>query len=93
MSLVKAKEILDNNQYPKSFYNPIITETLEKIRTTPQHIEEISITQHSQTGENRTFSMLIQYRGAVTDKFVLNLRAANAPVQPVITLRKSRTFI
>jgi hypothetical protein len=93
LSLDKAKEILDNNQYPKYFYEPIITETLEKIRTPPQHTEETPPTQSSQTGEITKFTMLIQYRGSVTDQFVQNLRAAHAPVQPVITLRKIRTFV
>ena len=31
LSLEKAKTILENNQYPKSFYEPIIHDTLEKI--------------------------------------------------------------
>ena len=39
------------------------------------------------------FNMFIQYRGSVTDQFIQNLRASHAPVQPVITLRKSRTFV
>ena len=94
-SLAKAKEILDNNQYPKSFYDPFITETLEKIRTHPQHNEETPTTQQPSQSEDSSskFSMLIQYRGAVTDQFVQNLHSANAPVQPVITLRKNRTFV
>ena len=100
LSLVKAKEILENNQYPKYFYEPIITETLEKIHAATQtninnnnNTELTRPTQPSQTGENIKFNMLIQYRGPVTDQFVQNLRAAHAPVQPVITLRKIRTFV
>ena len=30
-SLIKAKKILENNQYPPSFYEPIIKRTLDKI--------------------------------------------------------------
>ena len=94
LSLTEAKEILNNNQYPKSFHDPIIKETLEEIRTQPQHNEDITTTQPSQSEESSSkFSMLVQYRGAVTDQFVQNLHTVNAPVQPVITLRKSRTFV
>ena len=35
----------------------------------------------------------VQYRGKVTDCYVKRLRAANAPIQPVITLRKLRSFL
>ena len=37
--------------------------------------------------------MKIQYRGAITDKFVKSLYDAHAPIVPVITLRKIRTFV
>ena len=33
-SLVKAKTILENNQYPSSFYEKIIEKTINKIRET-----------------------------------------------------------
>ena len=35
----------------------------------------------------------IQYRGNVTDQFVKALYEAQAPVMPVVTLRKIRTFV
>ena len=35
----------------------------------------------------------MQYRGAITDKFVKTLYDAKAPVVAVITLRKIRTFV
>ena len=34
LSLERAKETLEKNQYPSSFFNPIIQETLRKIETT-----------------------------------------------------------
>ena len=37
--------------------------------------------------------MKVQYRGAITDKFVKTLYDAHAPVVAVITLRKIRTFV
>ena len=92
-SLEKAKEILDKNQYPKTFYEPIIKETTDKIRSASQHNGELQPAQPLQTGESPKHNMLIQYRGAVTDQFVRNLHNSNAPVQAIITLRKSRTFV
>ena len=35
----------------------------------------------------------VQYRGSVTDKFVKTLFEVKAPVIPVITIRKIRTFV
>ena len=35
----------------------------------------------------------IQYRGKDTDSYVKRLRVANAPIQPVITLRKLRSYL
>ena len=39
-SLEKGKKLLQNNQYPKSFSDPIIQKTLEKIVTPEKHQDE-----------------------------------------------------
>ena len=91
-SLDRAKGILDKNQYPPSFYNPIIQETLQKISEAD---EQETAPDPSISTEPATTKHLfkIQYRGPVTDKFVKTLFEIKAPVVPVITIRKIRTFV
>ena len=90
-SLILAKDTLEQNQYPPEFYDPIVCDTINKLKspTIPQadpapNANEPSAPKHLYR---------IQYRGKVTDSYVKRLRLANAPVQPVITLRKLRSFL
>ena len=95
-SLERAKAVLDKNQYPAEFYEPIIGETLNKIQRsmTQQITTEASNTTSQPTETTGTKHMMkVQYRGAITDRFVKSLYDANAPVFAVITLRKIRTFV
>ena len=92
-SLERAKEVLDKNQYPSSFYDPIITKTLQKIDAPIVEQEPIQ-NQDSPTEESTPkHQFKIQYRGTVTDTFVKTLYNIKAPVLPVITIRKIRTFV
>ncbi len=101
-SLQRAKDVLDKNQYPAEFYEPIIGETINKIQASinqqnntetqdaaPPH----STAPPQVTAPSPKHMMKVQYRGAITDKFVKTLYEAHAPVVAVITLRKIRTFI
>ena len=94
-SLERAKDILMKNQYPPDFYNPIIEDAIKKIQSQTQQTEATEQTeQRPQTGEVTTkHCMRVQYRGALTDQFVRDLFKSKVPVQPVVTLRKSRTFV
>ena len=95
LSLQKAKEILEKNQYPSEFYEPIIGETMNKIQAAQnQQIETATTTTPQQPQpECSKHLLLVQYRGAVSDKFIRSLHEAKFPVQPVVTLRKMRTFV
>ena len=96
-SLEKAKETLNKNQYPATFYNPIIEETLKKIEEAavqpevPQQTTANPTPAPEPSAPKHMFK--IQYRGTVTDKFVKSLHEVKAPVIPVITIRKIRTFV
>ena len=63
-SLEKAKHILERNQYPPTFYNPIIRQTLEKILTKPP-VASVESSSQSST-EPAKFRLNIQYRGKCT---------------------------
>ena len=76
-SLIKAKDILERNQYPPNFYEPIISATAEKI--VKPYIEKVNL--------------IIQYRGLPTYNFIKQLKRSNAPVEPVVTLRKQKTLL
>ena len=92
-SLERAKQVLDKNQYPSSFYDPIIQETLQKIDA--PIVEQESTPDQISPAEESTpkYLLKIQYRGTVTDTFVKTLYTIKAPVLPVITIRKIRTFV
>ena len=96
LSLERAKETLEKNQYPSSFFNPIIQETLRKIETTAaEHNSTTTPQQQAPDNEPSTpkHMLKVQYRGSATDKYVKTLFEVKAPVIPVITIRKIRTFV
>ena len=93
-SLEKAKRILEINQYPPTFYDPIIRETLESIirsgvKEKTEKNEEPSSSQESQ----RKASLKVQYRGKVTEDYARALHKAGAPCNIVMTLRKLKTVL
>ena len=93
-SLDRAKAILDKNQYPASFYNPIIQKTLEKIEAENLQEQESLPDQNVSTEETTPkYLFKIKYRGTVTDTFVKALYDSKAPVVPVSTIKKIRTFV
>ena len=94
-SLQRAKVVLEKNQYPEEFYEPIIGETINKIQmsTSQPNTREAQNNTSQLATQSPKHMMKIQYRGAITDKFVKSLYDAHAPIVPVITLRKIRTFV
>ena len=92
-SLQRAKEVLEKNQYPAQFFEPIIGETLNNIQAQSNQQEAETQTSTEETTACPKHLFRIQYRGNVTDQFVKALYEAQAPVMPVITLRKIRTFV
>ena len=96
-SLMKAKCILEKNQYPPDFYEPIIKKALDKIMgvKTEQPTEHGHVARDHDTEEPpmRKKLIFIEYRGKVTEDFCRSLRKINAPCQPVLTLRKLKTVM
>ena len=88
----KAKDILEKNQYPPEFYNPIIKENIERL-VGPTKQPTVQQDNGQQGNVKRSHRMGLQYRGSVTDHFVKNLRDCEAPVQTVITLHKIRSYL
>ena len=71
-SLGKAKKVLDRNQYPPDFYEPIIRDTINIIQAEQQQQQQQQAASPEQTGQQPTTSegpehcFLVQYRGAAT---------------------------
>ena len=72
LSLEKAETLLQANQYPPSFYEPIIKSTIEKL-VKPETIV-ISDDEEVPAKEKMIFP---QYWGKVSDKFELSLKRIN----------------
>ena len=106
-SLGKAKEILIANQYPKSFFEPIITATLFKIMdvgdtcdsdldSSNSSVVEPSFNSNAwihDIADKDKFLFCMQYRGKETDHFASELHKLNAPCRVVMTLRKLKTVL
>ena len=93
-SLTKAKHILEKNQYPPSFYEPIIRQTLESIWRETSHQDVTSDAPPSDREKSAEKVMLrIQYRGKCTEDFARALHKCKAPCTVVMTLRKLKTML
>ena len=89
-SLEKAKQILEQNQYPPAFYDPLIRQTLQDI------LVEKEQSQEKQTPDTTNITkkiIKVQYRGKSTEDYARALHKINAPCTMVITLRKLKTAL
>ena len=86
-SMEKAKMILQRNQYPQNFYDPIIDDTLEKL-VSPKVNQKYQEDATSQKSNVVKQNVSIEYRGIATDWFTKKLKPIGALLQPIITLRK-----
>ena len=86
-SLEKAKRVLENNQYPPNFYDPIIKDTLNNILQEP----ECQQTEDQSTQTIRKFPLVLQYRGKCTEEYARALHHCSAPCSIIMTLRKLKT--
>ena len=89
-SLAKAKHILEINQYPTFFYEPIMYRTLENI-INPDSMPKKSEDMLDEIKKN--FKMFIQYRGKSTEHYAQALRKLEVPCTVVMTLRKTKTVL
>ena len=92
-SLQIAKQSLNKNQYPESFYDPIIEKTLEKLTTLKENNPQEQVMAPHQQLNNTSHLVFIQYRGAPSQAFLKKLKNSGARVQPVITMRKMKTTL
>ena len=100
-SLEKAKTILLNNQYPPSFFEPIISNTLSKIiQPCPEEsiedcdvsLNDVDTDDHVELYSNSDkFKFFIQYRGKSTEQLAQSLHKCQAPCSVIMTLRKLKT--
>ena len=88
-SLEKAKRILEKNQYPPSFFEPIVHSTLQQILVP----KEPSTEEESETKEVSKKLLFVQYRGKVTENYERSLKKCNAPCTVVMTLRKVKSVM
>ena len=87
-SLDKAKQILEENQYPPTFYGPLIRRALYNIFVGKEQL------QVRETTSNITKKILrVQYRGKSTERYARALHKINAPCTVVMTLRKLKTAL
>ena len=77
----KVKMILQQNQYPQDFYDPIISNTIEKLLSSKANQKDWEVDVTSQ-------NVFIEYRGIATDHFIKKLKSMGAPLELVITLCK-----
>ena len=89
-SLEKAKRILERNQYPPAFYDPLIRQTLHDILGEKEQPQE----QQTPNTTNITKKFIkVQYRGKSTEDYAHALHKINAPCTIVMTLRKLKTAL
>ena len=87
-SLIKAKMILENNQYPPSFYEPIIKRTLNKIIDSNSEQQDVK-----KEDQKEAKLILVQYRGRITERFEQSLKRCMAPCKVMYTLRKVKSVL
>ena len=64
--MIKAKEILEKNQYPPPFYEDVITKTLEKIVAPPQKLHEKMSENEENDSILKRHIVTMQFRGSTT---------------------------
>ena len=82
---------MERNQYPPHFYKPIISATIENI-VKPGN-EKVKNDDANNENSLTKVNLIIQYRGLPTDNFIKQLKRSKAPIQPVVTLQKQKTFL
>ena len=90
--LEKAKIILENNQYPKTFYDPIISKTLSKI-VERSDIEKSNAENEDEDQVVEKKMVFVNYRGKISDNFGKSLMKLNAPCRIIFTLRKLKSSL
>ena len=85
-SLIKANDILEWNQYPPNFYEPIISATIEKI-VKPCN-QKVNNDDANNENSRAKVNLIVRYRGLPTDNFIKQMRRSKALIQLFVTLQK-----
>ena len=72
------------NQYPPSFTDKYIRETISKIVNKEQRKKEDESTE-------KPYLLFLQYRGKCTEKYASEIKKTGVAVKPIFTLRKLKT--
>ena len=88
-SVTKAKTVLENNQYPPHFYEPLVKQAIDKLIEKEKNDRQE--TQATDEEQDEKKMMKIEYRGKVTDKFETSLKRINVPCVVIKTIRKLKT--
>ena len=91
VSLEKAKKILEKNQYPPPFYEPLINQALCDILKVDRSEPQLPHT--TDQSSIKKIKVRIQYRGKGTEDYARALHKLNAPCMLVMTLRKLKTVL
>ncbi|XP_057290128.1 uncharacterized protein LOC130612790 [Hydractinia symbiolongicarpus] len=89
-SLEKGKTVLEKNQYPKAFYDPIIKSTISKIM---ENNDNENPDEENEKEESEEKMIFIQYRGRVSEKFETSMRKLNIPCKIIFTLKKLKSSL
>ena len=89
-SLERAKRVLERNQYPPTFYEPIISQTLNDLQGATQ---QPPTSPSQKTAEVEKVQLRIQYRGKCSEEYAKALHKIEAPCMVVMTLRKLKTVL
>ena len=84
-------EFLERNQYPPTFYEPIIKQTLDRISNEPENKVADTSTQSQAKYDKKP--LIIQYRGKCTEDYARALHKIEAPCTIIMTLRKLKTVL
>ena len=83
--------MLEKNQYPPTFYEPIIRQAINDVLKVPSEEHPAPQTKTSNTIERK--QLITQYRGKCTEEYARALHKIEAPCVIVMTLRKLKTVL
>ena len=86
--------MLENNQYPPSFYEPIVKNAISKIIDKTRETAEVNDLEPEVEEQDIERKLIfLQYRGKVTEKFTQSLNRINAPCKVIDTIKKLKTVL
>ena len=101
--VASALEILHKNQYPLSFVEPIIHDTITKIVSGNDTLDQTTDTVMNESldsnacqnyiDERDKFMFFLAYRGKPTENLVTSFRKLNAPCRVILTTKKLRQVL